>query len=64
MLQKEYREDLTLQQTTALAVKCLVKAVDSRQAPPRIKIAVIPAATKKMEMLSDEVVEGYIKQAA
>lgn len=64
MLQNEYREDLTLQQTTALAVKCLVKAVDSRQAPPRIKIAVIPVATKKMEMLSDEAVEGYIKQAA
>jgi hypothetical protein len=30
--------------------------------PPRIKIAVIPVATNKMEMLSDEAVEGYIKE--
>jgi proteasome alpha subunit len=64
MLQEEYREDLTLQQTTALAVKCLVKALDSRQLPPRIKIAVIPVATRKMELLSEEAVAGYIKGAA
>jgi len=30
--------------------------------PPRIKIAVIPTETKKMEMLTDEKVEGYIKE--
>jgi proteasome alpha subunit len=64
MLKDEYREDLTLQQTIALAVKCLVKALDARQLPPRIKIAVIPVATKKLELLSGEAVEGYIKGAA
>src|SRR5208337_374170 len=44
-----------------LAVKCLVKALEARQLPPRIKIAIIPLETKKMEMLADDKVEGYIK---
>jgi hypothetical protein len=30
--------------------------------PPRIKIAVIPLSTKKMEMLADDKVEAYIKE--
>jgi len=40
----------------------LIKALEARQLPPRIKIAIIPAATKKMEMLTEETVEGYIKE--
>jgi len=62
ILKEEYREDLSLENSIKLAVKCLVKALDARQLPPRIKIAVIPVATKKMEMLSDDAVEGYIKE--
>jgi proteasome alpha subunit len=62
ILKEEYREDLTLENSIKLAVKCLVKALDARQLPPRIKIAVIPVATAKMEMLSDDAVDGYIKE--
>jgi len=62
ILKEEYREDLTLENSIKLAVKCLIKALDARQLPPRIKIAVIPLTTKKMEMLSDDAVEGYIKE--
>ena len=62
ILKEEYKEDLTLEQNTKLAVKCLVKALEARQLPPRIKIAVIPATTKKMEMLSDDTVDSYIKE--
>jgi 20S proteasome alpha/beta subunit len=61
-LKDEYRGDMSLEETIKLAVKCLVKALEARQLPPRIKIAIIPAATKKMEMLTDETVEGYIKE--
>ena len=64
MLKEEYREDLTLEKSIKLAVKCLVKALQARQLPLRIKIAVIPIATKKWGMLSNEVVEGYIKEAS
>ncbi len=62
ILKEEYKDDLTLEQGTKLIVKCLVKALDARQLPPRIKIAVIPLSTKKMEMLADDKVEGYIKE--
>ncbi len=62
ILKEEYREQMSLEEATKLAVKCLVKALEARQLPPRIKIAIIPSATKKMEMLSDDKTEGYIKE--
>jgi len=62
ILKDEHREEMSLEENTKLAVKCLLKALEARQLPPRIKIAVIPAATKKMEMLTGEKVEGYIKE--
>jgi proteasome alpha subunit len=62
ILKEEYREDLNLEGNTKLTVKCLVKALEARQLPPRIKIAIIPAATKKLQMLTDEKVESYIKE--
>jgi proteasome alpha subunit len=62
ILKEEYREDLSLEENTKLAVKCLVKALEARQLPPRIKIAVIPIAMKQLQMLTDEKVESYIKE--
>jgi proteasome alpha subunit len=62
LLKAEYRDDLNLEECIRLAVKCLVKALEVRQLPPRIKIATIPTTTKKMTMLTDEAVEGYLKE--
>jgi proteasome alpha subunit len=62
ILNSEYRENMKLEEATKLATKCLVKALEARQLPPRIKIAVIPSETKKMELLSDETIERHIKQ--
>ncbi len=62
ILKDEYKEDMSLKEITALAVKCLTKALEARQLPPRIKIAVISMETKKLEMLSDEQIEEYIKK--
>ncbi len=64
MLKEEYRKDLTLEEGIKLAVKCLVKALQARELPLRIKIAIIPVATKKLSMLSNEAVEGYIKESS
>jgi proteasome alpha subunit len=61
ILKDEYRENMKLEEATKLAVKCLMKALEARQLPIRIKIAVIPSTTKKMEMLSDEKIEVYLK---
>jgi 20S proteasome alpha/beta subunit len=62
-LRDEYREEMSLEEAAKLATKCLTKALEARQLPPRIKMVIIPAATKKMEMLSDEKVEAYIKES-
>ena len=62
MLKDEYKENMNLEETLRLAIKCLTKALEARQLPPRIKIAVIPTATKKLEMLTDEAVEARIKE--
>jgi proteasome alpha subunit len=62
ILKEEYRENLSLEENTKLAVKCLIKALEARQLPPRIKIAVIPTETKQLQMLTDEKVESYIKE--
>jgi proteasome alpha subunit len=64
VLKEEFREDLTLEKSVKLVAKCLVKALQARQLPPRIKIAVIPVATKKMEMLADQAIEDYVKEAS
>jgi len=40
----------------------LAKALEARQLPPRIKVAVVSAETKKLEMLSDEKIEGMLKE--
>jgi len=62
ILTEEHREEMSLKDTTKLTVKCLVKALETRQLPPRIKIAVIPSATKKMEMLSNDKIGEYLKE--
>jgi len=61
ILKEEYRGEMNLEDTTKLAVKCLVKALEARQLPPRIKISIIPSTTKKIEMLSDKKVAEYMK---
>ena len=62
ILKEEYKEDMELENVTKLAVKCLTKALEARQLPPRIKVAVTPLETKKMTVLADEKVEGIMKQ--
>lgn len=64
ILKEEYRDNLTLDEAIQLGVKCLVKALEARQLQPRIKIAVIPSATRKMEMLPDQKVAEYMSKVA
>jgi len=61
ILKEEYKEEMGLKDATKLVVKCLVKALEARQLPPRMKVAAIPADTMKMEVLSDEKVEAIMK---
>lgn len=61
ILKTEYNEKLDIETATKLAIKVLVKAQEARGEQPRVKIAVIPAATKKMKQLTDEEIETYRK---
>ena len=61
ILKTEYKEDLTLDSAIKLAVKCLMKALEARGEAPRLKIAVVPTATKRLQMMTDEEIEGYQK---
>ena len=62
VLKDEYREDLKLEEAIKLAVKCLVKSLQARGEQPRIKLAVIPATTKRYRLLPDEESEKYLKE--
>ncbi len=62
ILQEEHKEDMSMDDATKLAVKCLVQGLEARQLPLRIKVAVIPSATRKMEMLSTDKVKAYLKE--
>ena len=59
VLKEEYREDMSLDESVKLAVKCLTKALEARGEPKRIKIGVIPSATKTLRMLSEKEIEKY-----
>jgi len=61
ILKEEYRENLTLEEAIKLTVKCLAKALEARGEKPRLRIGVISSETKKIRMLSQEEIEGYIK---
>jgi proteasome alpha subunit len=59
ILKEEYREETSLDETIKLAVKCLNKALEARGEPKRIKISVIPSATKKLRVLTEDEIETY-----
>ncbi|UCD27046.1 MAG: archaeal proteasome endopeptidase complex subunit alpha [Candidatus Bathyarchaeota archaeon] len=59
LLKEEYRADMNLEEAIKFAVKCLTKALEARGEPKRIKICVIPSATRKLKMLTDKEIETY-----
>jgi len=62
ILKTDFNDQLDLEAATKLAVRTLVKAQEARgEQQPRVKIAVIPVATKKMRMLTDEEIQTYQK---
>lgn len=61
ILKKEYHEDMKLDEAIKLAIRCLVKALETRGEPTRVKITVIPSATKKLRILNDKEIESYRK---
>ena len=61
ILKTEYNEDMNLEATIKLAIKCLKKALQARDEQLRVKIAAIPASTKLFKMISDEKIDNIMK---
>ena len=59
IMKKEYHEDMKLEEATKLAIRCLVKSLEARGEPTRVKITVIQSVTKKLRILSDKEIETY-----
>ena len=62
ILEEKYKDDFTLEQAILLAVECLSKVVEGKLEPENMKVATIPAETKKMIHLSDQEVAKYIRK--
>jgi proteasome alpha subunit len=61
VLKDEYKEEMGLDDAIKLAIKCLLKSFETRGEQPRVKIVVIPSATKKIRTLTDQEIETYQK---
>ncbi len=59
ILKKEYREDMNLDDAIKLAIKCLTSSLEARGEAPRLKISVIPSATKRYKTLTDKEIETF-----
>jgi len=61
MLKQKYREEIGLDEAVRLAVNCLLEASRGRDETPKLRIAVIPSATRRMRVLKEEEVNRYAK---
>jgi len=60
LLEKEYRQDMTLDGAVGLAVRTLNSVLEGKASPETVKVAVIPNG-KTFRRLSDEEVVQYLK---
>ena len=62
ILSKEYRDDITLDESIKLAIKCLILSLKERELAPRLKIAYVPLLTKKLVFLSEAKIAEYTQK--
>lgn len=60
ILEKEYKDDLLLEQSILLAIRCLAKVIEGEIEPEKMKVAIIPSKTKKITYLSNKEIEKYL----
>ncbi len=62
VLEAEYDDNMTLDDATVLALKCMSKVMEGKADAQKTRIAVISAETKKFKKLTIEEVEKYLKK--
>ena len=60
LLEAEYTDDLSLEQSILLAIKCLSKVVEGKLEPERIRITIIPSDTRQFKLFTKQEVKKYI----
>jgi proteasome alpha subunit len=60
LLEKRYREDMTLEEAIGLATEVIASNLEGKASPETIKVAVIPADTKTFRRLTDEEVAKHL----
>ena len=61
VLKEEYRGDMTLDDAIKLTVRCLMNDLEARKEEARIRIAVVPAETKRFTVFTGVEVDKYKK---
>ena len=62
-LEKEYNENMSIDQLISLGFKAMKQVPDMKLKSDIFDVGIIPAATKKFELLSPEKISGYITKA-
>jgi len=62
LLEAEYNDNVTLDEATILALKCMSKVMEGKVDAQKTRIAVIPSDTRKFRKLTVEEVEKYLKK--
>lgn len=62
ILEQEYTDSITLEDSIVLALKCMSKVLEDKIDAQKIRVALIPAATKKFEKVAPADVEKYLKK--
>jgi proteasome alpha subunit len=62
VLESGYREDISLEDSIALAIECVSRVVEGKIDAQKVKIAVVPTSTKKFRKLSNEEVDDYLSK--
>lgn len=62
ILEAEYREDLSLEEAILLALKCMAEISEEKIDALKIRMAIIPAATRKFQRLTTEEIDKYLKK--
>ncbi len=62
ILEAEYKDTITLDESVLLALKCMSKVLEDKIDAQKIRIALVPSATKKFTKLAPSDVEKYLKK--
>lgn len=62
ILQKEYREDLSLEDAILLGIKAIAASMDSKPTTETIEVGVIETRTQRFEKISKQKLSEYLKK--